>query len=415
MTLHIFYSWQSDGVEKHNRYFIKDVLERAAKTVEQETGIAIVVDHSTQGVMGAPPIAETILEKIRSADVFAVDTTLVGQTFDGSKKLLNSNVAIELGYASYLPGYDSFLQIMNTAYGELSDLPFDMRHRRAPLTYCLVETATKEEIGAERNRLAIQIAPILIEYVRRKEAQPARASFDRVSKTSNAAVYWEFLEPLVPGERWHDPVDLGYDHDEPLAYLRISPTTNITQLSMTTVSSTYAELISCSRHSNIGENRFGTIRCQVNEGSLVSSAQLFENGEIWAIDKTCFRSLSAENPIVFTPVEFQIGFLIGLIENVSNVLPSLGYPSSYQIECGIVGIEQASFFIGSDGQWSPIKKINGNVSISRAINMPVDLIDFFHALRIEVYRSAREDAPAKLPQEVQTKIEELKARLGIPS
>lgn len=89
------------------------------------------VDQDTQGVLGSPAIAETIFEKIRTSDLVVVDVTLVGETPRG-KRLINSNVAYELGYAHSCHGDQVLIAVMNTYYGTPGDLPFDMKHRRWP-------------------------------------------------------------------------------------------------------------------------------------------------------------------------------------------------------------------------------------------------------------------------------------------
>src|SRR4051812_15217127 len=101
----VFWSWQSDHPGKIARHFVRYALEQAINDLKQEpeieeAGRDVELDHDRKGVPGSPDLAAVILEKIRNSNVFVADVTPVGQV-DGSpeKRLINSNVAIELGYA----------------------------------------------------------------------------------------------------------------------------------------------------------------------------------------------------------------------------------------------------------------------------------------------------------------------------
>ncbi|WGS46353.1 nucleotide-binding protein [Burkholderia sp. JSH-S8] len=150
----IFWSWQSDNDEKCGRYFVRDVLEALAKELNSVDGTAeaergddvgpIAVDHDTKDVAGSPPIAETILEKIREAAVFVADVSPVGVTPAG-KRLANPNVMIELGYAVRALGHRRIVLVMNrAANAQLDTLPFDLRHWRGPVVYELESNASPE-------------------------------------------------------------------------------------------------------------------------------------------------------------------------------------------------------------------------------------------------------------------------------
>ncbi len=151
----IFWSWQSDNHQPSGRYFVRDVLGQLAAELSRELetedaerpesdSALIGVDHDTLGVGGSPPIADTILRKIREAAVFVADVTPVGRTAAG-KRLPNPNVMIELGYALKVLQHERIVLIMNQAEdAALKYLPFDLRHWRAPVTYSLRRDATDE-------------------------------------------------------------------------------------------------------------------------------------------------------------------------------------------------------------------------------------------------------------------------------
>lgn len=131
----VFWSWQADSDAWSNRYFIEDCLERAAKNVGKGEGIVIAVDRDTLGVGGNPAIVTTILEKIRAADVFVWDQTLVARR---PKPAPNANVLIEYGYALAVLGEGRTIAVLNEAVGPGPEhLPFDLQGKRWPLRYKL--------------------------------------------------------------------------------------------------------------------------------------------------------------------------------------------------------------------------------------------------------------------------------------
>ena len=142
----IFYSWQSDLENKHNRGFIKEALEKAIQELNADLEVTepdrrIELDHDTKNVPGTPDLAGTIFEKISSSTVFVADISFVAERKDDSEEVLrkvaNPNVLIELGYALSVLGSDRVLCVFNTANGSVDDLPFDLKHKRHPIQYCL--------------------------------------------------------------------------------------------------------------------------------------------------------------------------------------------------------------------------------------------------------------------------------------
>jgi len=163
----IFWSWQSDTPQNTGRHFVRGVIADLARslngnddTVDAERPEAdaddgpeeqladdgrVEVDHDTHGVGGSPPIADTILRKIREAAVFVADVTPISTTVAG-KRVPNPNVMLELGYAMKVLGHERIVLVMNGAEGAaLKYLPFDLRHWRAPLMYRLRKDATEEQ------------------------------------------------------------------------------------------------------------------------------------------------------------------------------------------------------------------------------------------------------------------------------
>src|SRR5215831_4318363 len=148
MPIRIFYSWQSD--QPQNRSFIRSALQLAIKELQQDSALDeaqrdIVADQDTQDVPGSPGVAETILEKIRLADVFVADLTFVqkaGERNAPERACPNPNVLLEYGYALHALGEGKIIGVLNEVHGSPKDLPFDLNHRRWPIRFTLASGET---------------------------------------------------------------------------------------------------------------------------------------------------------------------------------------------------------------------------------------------------------------------------------
>ena len=156
----IFYSWQTDRPTGVCRNFIERALQSAIDRLRADVEIEcalredLELDKDTKNAPGSPAIFDTIMAKIASASIFVPDLTFVGQRED-QRPVSNPNVLIEYGYALCKPGSARILAVMNEAYGKptSSDMPFNLAHRRFPITYTLAEGAGEEEKKAARKAL----------------------------------------------------------------------------------------------------------------------------------------------------------------------------------------------------------------------------------------------------------------------
>jgi len=151
MEFKVFYSWQSDLPNPCNRGFIQTALEAAAKTLRADDSIKVepVIDRDTAGVAGSPDIGRTILKKIDEAQAFVADVSIIGK-FAG-RPSPNPNVLFELGYAWKTLAESRVIMVMNTAFGALEQLPFDLRMKKI-IHYNSPSDA--QERGIERKMLA---------------------------------------------------------------------------------------------------------------------------------------------------------------------------------------------------------------------------------------------------------------------
>ena len=106
---------------------MRGALELAVASLNEELAIEEPEREFTlrlldrKGVPGSPDLVNVILDKIRSSDVFVADVTPVGATVGATpKKLMNANVAIDLGYALHTTTDRRMIMVMNTVFGSLT-------------------------------------------------------------------------------------------------------------------------------------------------------------------------------------------------------------------------------------------------------------------------------------------------------
>jgi hypothetical protein len=153
----IFYSWQTDSPNKTNRAAIKDALRFASSVLEKEfanQNLQLVLEEATRNDPGSPNIPQRIMEKIEASDIFVCDVTTINVAAkDVSRKTPNPNVLFELGYAVARLGWPRIVMLLNKAFSEQADLPFDIdRQRVSP--YQLNPDQTKDKgLQDARNKL----------------------------------------------------------------------------------------------------------------------------------------------------------------------------------------------------------------------------------------------------------------------
>lgn len=160
-----FYSWQSDSPNRTNRGFVADALRQAARAVTASADIEepVRITSDTQGAAGAPDISQAILENIDSSDGFIADVTITLRPEASARVSPNPNVMVETGYAARALTWSRVVMILNTAFGAIEDLPFDLRSRRI-ITYHFPdspEIQPSQVKGAFARRLEDALAEIV--------------------------------------------------------------------------------------------------------------------------------------------------------------------------------------------------------------------------------------------------------------
>lgn len=182
----VFYSWQSDLPNGTNRTFIQKSLQLACEEVAQNPEIeeSPRVDQDTQGLPGAPEIPQAIMDKIDACQCFVADVSIC---YKGPKDKVapNPNVLVELGYAVARLSWERIILVINTHFGSIEQLPFDLDKRRA-FGYTAPE-GDEDKSGLRKelaSRLAAGISTIALRQPIVTRVTPTEAARDAVTSQS---------------------------------------------------------------------------------------------------------------------------------------------------------------------------------------------------------------------------------------
>ena len=140
----LFYSWQSDRRNKT----ILVALGKAKETLRTKD-IDLKIEMATSEMTGSPDIMQAIYNKIDACDFMVSDITIVSTNEKQDKGYCNSNVMLELGYASCKIGIDRIITLFNSLSGEPNILPFDIRnHRFTPFKNDVKKETTNADLIA---------------------------------------------------------------------------------------------------------------------------------------------------------------------------------------------------------------------------------------------------------------------------
>lgn len=356
MALTIFYSWQSDLPNRTNRSFIERALEKAIGTVAETLEVVeaergeLVLDKDTKGIPGIPPIADVIFEKISKAAVFVPDLTFVGKSSNG-RRIPNPNVLIEYGWALKVLGHSRIVPIMNAAYGEpnAENLPFDMRHLRRPITYCVPDDIEDADRRSIRDSLAKELASAIRLVLESKsfEKEPDKYVFKETPSTTTPSTFLkpgELLGVVADSEReLHIPVN---EH----MFLRLIPSQPTEPISS---SKAALGLIHSGRLQPMrdgggsftsGRNSYGAFTCSPDKDQVLHVTQLFKNRELWGIDTRCIDKQSRMSWTnvdfgYFPCVAFEDTFKLTLANYLEFAEKALQLPPPLRIIAGATNVE----------------------------------------------------------------------------
>lgn len=343
----IFYAWQSDRPSKINRHFIRKALDDAAKRLTEDPSLSIdvVVDADTEGVVGTPPVTETILQKIGAADIFLPDFTFVAEA-DAGKLIPNPNVMIEYGYALRALTFKAMMPVMNTHFGRPEKLPFDLGHVRHPTQYDLSSDILDGDRRALRAKFSTTLESILrlmIGHVLSKARTDS--PFVPAAPIRLPAFFFQPDDVLAnfgnPGEQ-----ELRFKRDRAI-YLRLYPSYADQPRVGLVRAKEVAQRLNPFKRANTSlatQNNWGGINLWPHGDGITSFTQLFESGELWSVSEEPFRS---GNPEHVSAIGAERSF-VGALENYRMIYEhELQLRPPFIIEFGATGLKDQHLLVPS--------------------------------------------------------------------
>ncbi|MGD9920193.1 MAG: hypothetical protein AB7V13_01940 [Pseudorhodoplanes sp.] len=415
----IFWSWQSDHDGKISHYFVRDALNEAIEELkltpdieepsEADRRAQLHLDHDTKDTPGWADIAEEIFDKIENSAVIIADVTPVASGPSrkdkknkeiGLRPIMNPNVAIELGYTLRAKGWKNVIPLMNTAYGSVDRMPFDVdRTRRWAVTYKLVEGATNVEIKAERKKLASTFIAALKPFLK-GEVEAASVPFPETDPVGRRAFFSSDGEVLAEYEGMRDGVAYYLSTSGPALYVRLIPTKKLGRiLPEDVLLANVAKLSTVSRihGQSFRTNDRGVISFipSSSEGQIESLSQAFRNGEIWGVDTYVLGNARRYDPPGIPSGALEMTMRKAVHENARFFRDVTG-ETYCQVEVGLVGVKNWQLIIPK-GQ-SLGKMYDDEVHVRKVVHVAspeaIDafLLDAFN----EVYRQTGHDRPVGL-------------------
>jgi len=222
ISVSVFWSWQDDSPDTVNKKFILDCLQRAAKRLTKLSANVVQIDRDTKGVGGSPSIPDTILAKIRQADVFVYDATLA---YTLPRLAPNPNVMLELGYALAVLGERRVIALMNSPTATVpGDMPFHLRHRRFPIRYDLIEqsksvwtygmTTARLDPWPSKTKARDELVPLLASAIEACMSEPKeRYGFGVVDSRISESL-WSALDSKWM-QNWYDECGSEQQYEKP--------------------------------------------------------------------------------------------------------------------------------------------------------------------------------------------------------
>jgi hypothetical protein len=363
-------------------------------------------------------LARVILEKIEQAAVFVGDVTPVGtvpgtKAGTAAKKVMNPNVAIELGYSLHSLTDRALLMVMNEHYGSRDDLPFDLRSKAGPIMFRLAPNADGRTRTAEGRQLTAQFVEALKPFIGQHiESVRQQRPFPEAQAKDGPARFREAGQPL--GMR--DGVgfiDAGVGNDIFLAsgaaiWLRVIPAFDPGKKWSSTELKT-AVNGGISLPTLIGPaNGMRTLRAADGVGiCIVYQPQeeqtdhvtfAFESGEVWAISNYPLRD--HPNDIFVAEIE---GRLIEQLPRYGHFLRTLGLQPPYKWIAGVSGVRgrELQYPVAPNSWrvpgWGSHKCTSENISGAGIYDMAQSALGTLLPFFRDIYNKCGVERPGHLP------------------
>lgn len=123
MTYKLFFAWQNQ--KKQTKKYIQKQLIQAKEELADEGMDLELIFSPTQDASGSPDINNSIIEQIKSSDIFVGDLSFI----DDEKSVSNGNVLYEVGIADAFLGEERVILLCDENT-EAEKIVFDINHKR---------------------------------------------------------------------------------------------------------------------------------------------------------------------------------------------------------------------------------------------------------------------------------------------
>jgi hypothetical protein len=364
----LFWSWQSDTPGATGRLFIRNALVAAVEYMRETAEILEPTEHDVRDGRSANPAGAgpdpltTILDRIDNVSVFVADVSTVGlvpadpragPSQARPKRLISSDVAVELGYATGALPHGALLLVMNTYYGDEKGLPPNLQHGASPLIFTLAPNAKTEHRDREFLNLKVQFIDALQPFVavaeKRDPEIPELLEFEAIQPIYSPATFFSRYETLASagesGERQFNCPSTR------VGYLRFYPEFAPANFDSEKVAAVFDKRIpfpmSLSYGGTFGSNEHGRIAFEYEGAALITAlTQGFPSGEIWGVTAQLFtrqavRWLATDQrrmQVVVQTITMEKVYLRTL-RNYVQVAAALGFSPPYTVIVGAVGMK----------------------------------------------------------------------------
>lgn len=256
---------------------------------------------------------------------------------------MNPNVAIELGYALNALDWTKIVPVMNTAYGSVDRMPFDIdRTRRWAITYELKEGASNAEIKEARIKLAAEFVNALKGYLAvATKAQP----FPERQPASSAAFFFPQQTNIGSVGAAEDRIDFRIEHISAF-YLRVIPSKELARplreqhlLQNVPRLGNFGKTFGGIQRQNEDGACFFEMRGNGSSGWVDSISQAFRNGEVWGVNTTILQQgLRDGRRMIFQATVEQV-YLQSLPQYLDFIKEVSGVSLPVAVEAGLVGVK----------------------------------------------------------------------------
>ena len=390
---------------KTNRFFVRDAIKQTLEELSADQNLEdaqrdeLAFDQDRQGVPGTPDLAAIILEKIDSCSVFVADVSIVGELSNG-KSVINSNVAIELGYALKAKGNNRILLVANESFTSREKLPFDLRHKAGPIFFSLSDDASKSDMLGQKTSLINQLKEAIKLILKASPNQIAPPTHLPTPANENG-MYFKMGDTLLQRGNQTEPWSVIVRQSK-FFYVRVIPSTVHSELKRVDAKNLVASV--GTMHPNSGAyndlNQWGAISIDVDtrDNSPLAATQLFLNSEIWGFDCEYVDTLSKNGKNRGVPTgEHERMFLYAVKSYFALARHKLNIPLPLDIELGMVGGRGNYLFMSSahwNEHWGPF---NDSSLILRA-TVRTDEPEKRDGLCLEFFEKLFDSAGRSVPQ-----------------